>query len=704
MTPDREWWTPDALADAGLPGLPTTKRRINALALREAWREQPGKARLRAGKGGGWEYHWSVLPDRARKALLVAVAPQGGASAKPDRDDAWRDFEELPEEARAKARERLEVLQKFETFAGLVGRDQAAREIAQSFGTSARTIWRWLDLVDGVDHADWLAYLAPRHRVAARDARRDGAIGDFQPFLAILKADYLRLEAPSFAASYDVACRIARAKGLAVMSERTARRRIEAIPRVTRVLAREGERGLARCFPPQIRDRTQMVAMEGVNADCHKFDVFVQWEDDDRPRRAQLVAFQDLYSGKILAWRIDRDPNKVAVMSAFGELIETWGIPRHCLFDNGMEFANKWLSGGAPTRFRFKVRDDDPLGVLPQLGIQIHWAKPAHGQAKPVERAFRDMAQRIAKDPRLAGAYVGNRPDAKPENYMSRAIPLADFVAVVADGIEQHNARVGRQSPTCRGRSFDETFADSYARAPIRKATPEQRRLWLMGQEVRKAHATHGRITMHQAAYWSDWMTDIAGTRVICRFDPEDLNAGLEIYALDGSYLGFAATQERTEFFNLAAAQEAAALERRRKRLAKAALAAERPVDAARVAAELKDLVRDAIAAPESRVVELVQQARAPVINRAMPQPEYRDDEAAHEAAMVLKFRTAAPVSEVPDDSAGRWRRAKEIEAKLAADAPVGSAEAQWLYGYQQTAEYRTHERMAERFGPDAIG
>lgn len=71
------------------------------------------------------------------------------------------------------------------------------------------------------------------------------------------------------------------------------------------------------------------------------------------------VAFQDLYSNKMLAWRVDLDPNKVAVMSAFGELIETWGIPKHCLFDNGHEFANRWLTGGTPIRFRFKVRDDD---------------------------------------------------------------------------------------------------------------------------------------------------------------------------------------------------------------------------------------------------------------------------------------------------------------------------------------------------------
>ena len=704
--PDQEWWTAEEIAAAGLAEMPGTKRRVNAMAERLNWRGQPGLARRRSGRGGGWEYHWTLFPARAQKALLLAAPVEVAAPPTMDRHDAWAHFEGMPEDVRAKARARLEILQRFEAMSGALGRDMAAREIARAVNCSARTIWNWLSMVEGIDPADRLAYLVPRHRLAGARGQ-EGQPRDFAAFFDLLKGDYLRLEAPSFSASYDVAKRIAAAKGLPVMPERTARRRMEDIPRVVRVYAREGERGLARCFPPQIRDRSQLAAMEGVNADCHKIDVFVQWKGEAKPMRPQIVAFQDLYSGKILAWKIDRDPNKVAVMSALGELVETWGIPKHCLFDNGMEFANKWLSGGVPTRFRFKVRDDEPLGVLPQLGIQIHWAKPAHGQAKPIERAFRDLADRVAKDPRFAGAYVGNRPDAKPENYMSRAIPFELFYEVVAEGIEEHNARVGRNTASCRGRSFDETFAESYAVSPIRKATAEQRRLWLMGQEVRKAHATHGRISMHGAAYWSDWMTDFAGQKLVCRFDPEDLNAGLEIYALDGRYLGFAATQEKTEFFNLASAQEQAAKERRRKRLAKQALDAARPVDTEQVAAELRGLVRDDLPALDSKVVALVQQSRGPIIKRGAPRPEVSAEEAAREAALVLKFQKATAgdgASEVPDTEAERWRRAKEIEARLASGAPVGSAEAQWLYGYQQTSEYRTHERIAERFGADAIG
>ncbi|WP_420850416.1 transposase domain-containing protein [Parasedimentitalea marina] len=97
------------------------------------------------------------------------------------------------------------------------------------------------------------------------------------------------------------------------------------VPRLCQVLAREGFAGLLRCFPAQIRDRTTLTALEGVNADCHKFDVFVRWPDGTI-NRPQIVAFQDLYSGKMLSWRIDHSPNMVMVMAAFGELVETWGI------------------------------------------------------------------------------------------------------------------------------------------------------------------------------------------------------------------------------------------------------------------------------------------------------------------------------------------------------------------------------------------
>ena len=112
---------------------------------------------------------------------------------------------------------------------------------------------------------------------------------------------------------------------------------------------------LKRLRPAQIRDRSGLHALEGVNADFHRFDVFVQFPAGPGGQKAeiirpQLVAFQDLFSGKLLAWRLDRTPNSHAVQLCIGDMIEQWGIPTHVLMDNGREFAAKLITAKARTR------------------------------------------------------------------------------------------------------------------------------------------------------------------------------------------------------------------------------------------------------------------------------------------------------------------------------------------------------------------
>ncbi len=169
---------------------------------------------------------------------------------------------------------------------------------------------------------------------------------------------------------------------------------------------------------------------------------------------------------------------------AFGDVVENYGIPDHCWLDNGRDFASHWITGGTPNRYRFKVRDDTPDGLMPQLGVQVHWTKPYSGQSKPIERAFRDFAGDIAKHPAFAGAYVGHKPTAKPENYGAKAVDIETFLRVTGEGIAEHNARTGRRSHVAQLRSFDQAFAASYAQSPIRVAAEWQRRLWLLAAEA----------------------------------------------------------------------------------------------------------------------------------------------------------------------------------------------------------------------------
>lgn len=94
-----------------------------------------------------------------------------------------------------------------------------------------------------------------------------------------------------------------------------------------------------------------------------------------------MVTIQDIYSRKILAWRIDESESALSTRLVFADLFVKWGIPKHCLLDNGRAFASKTITGGAKTRFRFKIKDEEPTGVLTALGIIIHWATPYRGQS-----------------------------------------------------------------------------------------------------------------------------------------------------------------------------------------------------------------------------------------------------------------------------------------------------------------------------------
>nr|WP_281070686.1 transposase domain-containing protein [Oceaniglobus trochenteri] len=681
-----------------MPGMPTTKRRVNALADREGWQGDARHARRRSRRGGGWEYHWMLLPLRARQWLLRAAEASSSAPAAKSPVDAHAYFDSLPETHKARARERLAVLQQVEALqdAGLT-KQVAIEQAALSSGASVRAIWNWYGMVAGQDAMDWLMHLAPQYRNARRTDRRDG----IDPtFFAWIKGDYLRREAPAFAACYRRAVRYCQAQGIEVPPRHTALRRLKAeVPRVTMVYAREGEAGLQRCYPPQVRDRTSMVAMEGVNADCHRFDVFVRWPGEKDPSRAQIIAFQDIFSGKILSWRIDHTPNKVMVMAAFVEMVENWGVPKHCLFDNGREFANKWMTGGAKTRFRFRILDDDPAGILELLQIKIHWATPGHGQAKPIERAFRDFAEDIAKDPRFAGAYVGNRPDAKPENYGNRAIPIDEFVAVVGELIDAHNARMGRLSPTVKGASFDEAFAKSYEVTKVKKLSGEQKRLLMMGQEARRLHRSHGRLTLFDNVYYDPWMVDHAGQRVVVRFDPEQLHGAVHIYSEKGEFLGSAACEQKVGFFDVT---EAHAHGRRNARIKRAERALEKELNTVsprQLAADMRATAPEETARPEAKVVQMARSSKPLAPPKPRDQAPVRSaEQIAAERAVVLDLairRERAP-AERPRE---RFKRALECEARVEAGEPLSPEDAEFLRIYQQSAEYRAERTMYENFG-----
>jgi transposase InsO family protein len=601
----KEWFSIAELVDLGLPDVPTTVRGVTVLAERNGWKSRRNAAgdplaRRSTGRGGGFEYHYSLLPGRAVSALVREETPEQ-ADGKNNGRSTWQWFEGLPSAKKATARERLAVLQAVEQLvASGAPKNTAVTTISRQKKVGASTIYAWIKAVTGLRKEDWLPALAPKHAGRTKTAEMDEAAWAF------IKADYLRKSRPSFASCYERLEIAAADNGWTIPSYRTLKRRLEReIPRAVMVSERQGADALKTLFPAQERDRTEFHALEAVNIDGHKWDVFVRWPDGTIGR-PMMVAIQDLYSNKILGWRIDRSENTDVVRLAFHDVFKNYGIPDHCWLDNGRAFASKAISGGSTTRFRFKIRPEEPVGILTALGVEMHWTQPYSGQSKPIERAFRDLCDTIAKHPEFEGAYAGNKPDAKPENYGSKAVDLADFIRVVEAGIELHNRRSGRRTLVCGGvKSFDQAFAESYAVSAIRKAGPEQLRMLMLAAESIRADQKTGAVKIANNRYWTEKLIDHAGSLLTVRFDPDDLHSGVHVYRADGAYVAYAECIEAVGFADTTAAREHARKRRDFARATRTLARLENELTAEDIAAQLAGIDQAEAPAPETKVVRM---------------------------------------------------------------------------------------------------
>jgi transposase InsO family protein len=519
---------------------------------------------------------------------------------------AWARYERLTDAYKDRAKARLQALYAVQQLVGGgMSRQDAVAVVAAQRGCSVASLWRWWRAVRRAPREHWLPLLVPQYQ--GRSARVEIPVEAWDLF----RADYLRPEAPALAACYERVQRIAGPQGWTLPSLRTFARRAAEIPRQVRVLAREGVEALDRMYPAQQRLKDGFAALDAVNADGHRFDVFVRWPDGTIARPT-MVAWQDLYSGKILGYRVTETESADTVRLAFRDVAERYGIPRHAWLDNGRGFASKWITGGTRTRYRFKVREEDPQGLLIALGVEVHWATPYHGQAKPIERAFRDLCEYVAKHPAFSGAYTGNKPSptAKPENYRSRAVPLETFLRVLDAEIRAHNAREGRRSKVCAGRSFDQAFAASYETAAIRKATTEQLRTLLLAAESVTANRTDGSVHLLGNRYWTEELAAYGGQRLVVRFDPDALHTQVSVYTLAGDYIADAECVMAVGFADTQAARQHARAKKAHRRAAKDQLAAERRMSVAAMAAQLPSTPPEYL--PAAQVVEMLPQQRKP--------------------------------------------------------------------------------------------
>lgn len=638
----REWFSAAELAELVLPGLPADKRSIARKAQDERWSMRHNAAgellvRPRAGRGGGVEFHVSLLPGATR----LELARRGITEAQPiiqevetDRG-GWRWYDAQSAKVKAEAERRAAIIAEIEVLedSGLT-RSAAVPEIARRHSMGASTVWNWLKLIAGIAPHDRLPALAPRHRGGGREAEIDALLW------SMYKSDILRNAQATFTSVYDRVAEKAAQMGRSMPSERTFRRRLEreVDPAILKY-KREGEEALRRSIPANRRTVEQLYALQAVNIDGHKFDVFVTPKQGGKPIRPMMVAIQDVYSRKILAWRIGESESAVLTRLAFADLFEKYGIPKECVLDNGRAFASKWITGGWHHRHRFKIKAEEPTGLLTGLGIKIHFALPYRGQSKPIERAFRDLCDTIAKHPAMNGAYTGNSPVTKPEDYGSRAIEWDKFLAHVDAGIARHNAKLGRRGGVCRKRSFDQVFAESYVEAPIGKATPEQLRRALLAAEQVMVNSQTGEVRLFGNRYWSEECGSLHGQRVTVRFDPDNLHSQVHLYDAEDHFLCTAELIADTGFLDVEGAKATGKRWKNYRRRIREGAEAEDLLSAEELAALQPDAPKPA--EPEPTVVRMVKhvgRVARKLKAQAVPAPQQQQKEEGSRAMAALRL------------------------------------------------------------------
>lgn len=541
----REWIS--AIECMGLSGLPGSLMGVHKRAQREGWL----KRRREGIRGVAYEYHISSLPNIARAEVLLQQGKfktsQGCFEiARPtleahdyDREALWSKWDKASDSQRSLAEKWLPSIQATDEMLNQgISTKTAFATVAGHYQVSASTLRDKYYQVQKFAKPDWAAALVDGRGASRRNVHKSEFDEDAWQFLI---ADYLRPEKPAFRKCYERLELAAREHGWSIPSRATAFRRIQQLDEAMVVACREGEHALMHhMIPAQQRTVEHLDAMQWINGDGYLHNVFVRWFNGD-VIRPKTWFWQDVKTRKILGWRCDVSENIDSIRLSFMDVVTRYSIPEdfHITIDNTRGAANKWLTGGAPNRYRFKVKEDDPKGLFLLMGAKMHWtsvvAGKGWGQAKPVERAFGvgGLEEYVDKHPALAGAYTGPNPQAKPDNYGDHAVDAELFLKTFAEGVAMFNARTGRETEMCGGKlSFDDVFEREYARTIVRKPTEEQKRMLLLPAEAvnvsRKGEFTlkvGGSLKGAKNVYYNMALMNAGVKKVVVRFDPQQLHS-----------------------------------------------------------------------------------------------------------------------------------------------------------------------------------
>lgn len=728
------WYSAAELAELALPGLPGTDRGVQLLAERKGWNDQPRFARPREGRGGGMEYHVEILPIDVRMHLLSRFAePEAGAieaGAAPDPSPG------LAASARDERDARLHVLGQFQawnkqvglgTYTGIAifcdlwnaGQIKAPGWLQERLpNLSKRSVWRWLaatrrGAVDelAVDRG------ASRRGKGLLDEAEGGAIRAHilthhahQPHLS---ADHLR-----------TLCRDRFGDVIQHRGRAIAMPSVRMFQKVLKRLKVEHKAELLALHNPDAFKSRMRVS----GSSAHRITRLNElWQIDASPAdvlckdgRHSIYVCVDVFSRRMITF-VSRTPRAEAVGMLLKKALVAWGVPERIKTDNGSDFvarATKRLLAA----LQIEVETSAPFSPE-QKGVVERAIGTLQHDFMPLLPGFigHSVADRKAIENRKAFSARLGQDDARAFQVDLAASELANYLdRLVADRYHQrpHGGLPKGMTPflmhanyTGSIRSIEDEAALGVLLAPV--AGRDGLRIYgKMGLRIDGSHYIAPGI--------------MPGESLLVRLDPLDMGRAY-LFAEDGETFRAIAICPELAGIDPAAALAAA-------QAAQKAFIAEHVAPIRRDAAKIKprdmvDAVVRQAAKDAGTLVELPKRREAhatPALSAASdtaialeiakgkraPKPS---EPSAAEKAMLARLEAetlpAAPMAarsnvqplrkhETPEQ---RFRRALDLEARIAGGDAVSTEEALWLGSYREGAEYRAHRRLHEEFGGAAL-
>jgi putative transposase len=728
------WYSAADLAALALPGLPETERAIRYIAERSGWNADKRLSRPRTGRGGGMEYRIERLPIETRMALLARfVEPEAGEIETAAAPDAAPGQSEAAREARDA---RLHLVGMFRAWHARVGlgaftavgifaelyndrKVQAPTWVgAQINRVSGRTIWRWLRAarVGDVDRLSIDRGAARRGRGIMEEAEGGAlrakilALHAHQPHLS---ADHLR-----------TLCRDAFGDTISYRGRPVAMPSVRAFQSLLKRLKTAHKAELLALHNPDAFKSRMRVSGSRAHLITRLNE---QWQIDASPvdalcrdGRHSVYVCIDVYSRRIITY-VSRTPRAEAVGALLKKALLAWGVPERVKTDNGSDFVAR-----ATKR------------LLLALQIEVETSAPFSPEQKGVvERAIRTMQHDLMPTlPGYIGHNVSDRKAIESRKSFSARLGQDDARAFAVD-----------LAPSDLQTYLDQWAADRYAhrahggldgRTPFEVAASSRDSVRRIDNEAALAvllAPVAGRDGLRQVGKTgiridgSHYIIPgiMPGEQVFVRMDPADMGR-VYVFAEDGeTFRGLAVCPE------LAGVDPAAALAAAQ--AAQKSYIAERVAPLRKAAARIKprDMVdalvrqsaRDAGklaefprrtephntpaldgAAETGLALDTLRGKRAPAVNPMSPAETAMMARLEAETARPNDTTPAAQVvrplrqSETPHQ---RYRRARALEERLELGQAIETADAIWLGGYQQTAEYRATRQMFEDFGEAAL-